>query len=608
MSVTRKYRFTDWPLRRIVSDRIPTWWIFLDTETRIATDPAVESHTFRMGWTCLWKRSAQHDTQDYTWHFWTDCDAISEYLHTTAHRTGKLIILGHNIYFDLQVIGFFSAFTRRGWKLKFLYNSHSAFILKAIRGKDTIFALSTTNWFDERLEDLGPLVGKPKLKVDFTRSSFQELKTYCRRDVEILTLIMRYYLEFISHHHLGKFSLTKASQAFTAYRYRFLQGKIRIHRDETVTELERSAFMGGRCECFFVGQPSGGPFVCLDVNSMYPFVMSRYRYPQSLVDYWENLSPADPGRYLDKFCVVSQVALSTPEPAFAVRQGDKLVFPVGEFDAYLCTEALRYALKKGYVQHIYKLAIYRSADLFSGYVNYFHPVREGYRRDKNKIMDLLCKYMENSLYGKWGQRQPFEIREEYSGEHEYFRDEILDMVTGEMITHTWLMNTHIVRYGSMEANNSFAGIAAHITENARMLLWSIIQSVGLERVLYCDTDSIIMRKEDLKYLSWKVDAYALGALKLQHTWSDLFIGGAKYYVTPDNRHIKGIPSDAVEIAPGVYEFYYWPQITYHLRHGITVGYHRRKIRRVVNLNYDKGIVHPNGRVTPLEFYPQQLPF
>ncbi|GAH94157.1 unnamed protein product, partial [marine sediment metagenome] len=82
-----------------------------------------------------------------------------------------------------------------------------------------------------------------------------------------------------------KFSITKASQAFCAYRFRFMDHKIYIHNDVTVQNLERSAYIGGRVECFRLGKIPGKQFVSMDINSMYPFVMKAEKYPYELVSY-----------------------------------------------------------------------------------------------------------------------------------------------------------------------------------------------------------------------------------------------------------------------------------------------------------------------------------
>jgi len=594
-------------LNPLINTQIPVNWLFLDTETKTSRKGNSEIHVFRLGWICLWTRKQKDTQKTYTWTYFENRTEFNKYIEKTAALSGKLIIIGHNIYFDLQVSGFFYYFTHRKWQLDFLYDRSSTFILKCHKDKKYIVALSSTNWFDQSLSRLGKLIGVEKMEVDFEKCTQDELKIYCRRDVEILVKIMKYYTEFIRNHRLGRFSFTKASQAFSAYRFAFMKLPIMIHREKNVIELERQSYMGGRTECFQMGKVSGGPFVTLDINSMYSYVMKNYEYPYKLSEYVLSPSVERIKQTLKKFCVTAQVEIITPEPVFAVRYNKKIVFPTGHFCAYLSSRGLKYAIDRGYVKSIERVAIYRRRDLFSTYVDYFHGVRSKYKKKDNEIMELLCKYMQNSLYGKWAQKNQKEKREPARTGAKYFREEILDMVTGHSLIKTYLMNRIITQHGEEEGKNSFVAIAAHVSENARLLLWDIIKAIGPERVLYCDTDSIKIRKSDLKYVNYPLHADHLGHLKIENESSDLFIGGLKYYVTEKNRHIKGIPLSAKEVERGVYEFLSWPKMTYHLRREIITSYHRVPIKRRINLNYDKGIVMNDGKVIPFCFSRSDLP-
>jgi hypothetical protein len=595
------YPVKDKKLAGLTDNYIPQHFLFFDTETKQSEDGIIESHEFDMAWTCYWNSQYKGEKDEYVYYYWENPDEMCNYMHRRVQETGKLIILGHNVYFDLQVCGFFKYFSDKGYKLSFIYDQASSFILKVRLGGKDVICLSTTNWFDQPLRDLGEIVGLKKLDVDFKKSTREEIKVYCRRDVEILTKIIGYYIDFIKEHNLGKFSYTKASQAFTAYRYRFMTEKIRIHSNSEVVELERYAYMGGRTEAFYIGECKGGPFQTLDINSMYPYVMTMYEYPRHLVDYRSKATTQQLKKLLERFLCIAEIELTTEIPAYAYRYNKKTVFPVGTFKTVLSTEGLKLALSRNEINKIYRISIYEKGNLFNEYVNYFHKLRYKYKDENNNIMVLLCKYFENSLYGKFGQKYSIEKKFENTNNHDYYREEIWDATNKRNVIRTWIMNTLVEKYGEKEGKYSFVAVAAHVTENARLLLWNIIDSIGKERVLYCDTDSIKIRTSDLKYLNYPIEPGVLGALKVEDQTNELFIGGSKFYITEHNRKIKGIPRTAEEIEPGIFEFYIWPKMTYHLRQGVIAGYDRKKIRRRININYDKGIVMKNGKVNPHRF-------
>ncbi|GAH63209.1 unnamed protein product, partial [marine sediment metagenome] len=264
-----------------------------------------------------------------------------------------------------------------------------------------------------------------------------------------------------------------------------------------VIDLEREAYIGGRCECFYLGKIPGGPFVTLDVNAMYPTVMKNNKYPWKLAGYYENKKPEFFTSKLINLLIIAEIEVDTPDPVFAVKLKGKTIFPVGKFNCFVTTAGFKYGLKRRYITKVIKASVYMKADLFSGYVDYFHDMRIKFKSEGNEMFLLLCKYMHNSLYGKFGQMKIVSEFEDFDNGGEYTREDVYSMITGKMVTITHLMNQRLIQYQEGEGENSNVAIAAHITENARFVLWDLMKKAGLKNVLYCDTDSIKIREKHL---------------------------------------------------------------------------------------------------------------
>jgi len=216
-------------------------------------------------------------------------------------------------------------------------------------------------------------------------------------------------------------------------------------------------------------------------------------------------------------------------------------------------------------------------------------------------MELLCKYMHNSLYGKFGQLKILSDIDDFDNGYEYYREDIFNMITGRTHTHTYLMNQRIIQYPEGEGEFSNVAIAAHITENARFYLWDIIESIGRSKVLYCDTDSVKLRKRHIAPVKGLIDPDTLGALKIEDESETLILEGAKNYRTECKRKIKGIPLKALEIRPGVFQFISFVRQVSHLRTGQITGAQVKTITRTLKHRYDKGEILANGKVIPLHF-------
>jgi len=597
----KKYGFKQRLFDTLKSRNIPRIMLFTDTETHIEVEDAGEVHKFTLGWVFAWNSSEEPVQKNVQEEFFGDAGKYCNYFELMAQEYKTLTIYGHNIFFDLQCAGFFEHFTRAGWSLDWVYDKGLTYILRIVKSEKKIMILSTTNYFACTLAELGDTIGLEKKEIIFRTCSLNTLKKYCFRDTEIVMHGVWHYIQFVKENDLGRMALTKSSQAMTAYRTRFMDKKIFLHSEEQSFDLERQAYMGGRTEAYRIGKVSGENFLVLDINGMYPHVMQKYKYPSKLVSTMEGGKMADYTSWLGGFGMIAEVDLDTPEPAFAVRLNKKLIFPTGEFRTFLCSEGLKYAVKKGYVKNILRASLYLMDDLFSDYVAYFQELRTNYNSQDNKVMVKLCKYMHNCLYGKWGEREIItEMSDDNSGEP-YLHREIWDSRDGGWWSETHLMNKIVMTHPGGEGHHSFPAIAAHVTENARMELWKHIKSIGKNNVLYTDTDSIIINAADIDKVNVKLIGTELGAFKIQNCFAGLQIDGVKNYRTGENRHIKGIPEKAVETAPGVFAYDSFQSQTACLKAGQISGIKITPVTRRLTHSYDKGQVDAEGRVSPYHF-------
>ena len=577
----------------------PQSLLFFDTETKQRTKGNEVHHRMSMAWSCYVERRPGRANDTEVWNFWESTYQLNKYIDHLARDKRRLWIFGHNIFFDLQCSDYFHYFTRWGWLLNFWYDSAMTYILSISKAKRKITCLSTTNYFPYALADLGALLGIPKGEIDFENADFETVKAYCRRDVEIIKAAIEYYLRFIDQNDLGAFKMTRASQAMAAFRHRFMLNKILVHRDTEMSDFERKAYHGGRVECYHIGKVKGGPFVSLDVNSMYPYVMRSRSYPVKLLGVYAYPSMDLIKDALQSRCVVAHCRIRTDEPAYAVVRFKKVIFPVGTFLAYLCSEGLRHALDAGHLHDVEKIAIYEKGHIFSAYVDYFNSLKIEYEKDGNMIMRRLAKDMNNSLYGKWAQKAP--LYEEYDDItfDGYYREETLDAVTGQTEILTKLFNKQIVQFGSETSKMSFVAISAHVTEYARFHLWRLIKAIGVDRVLYCDTDSVKIRKRDLPQVKAKIDQYELGALKVEDEAEKLILHGPKDYEMGDIIKIKGVPKRAILTEAGNYAYTHFPRQDTHLRKQITRYFITTPMEKTLKRTYTKGKVLKSGKVIPI---------
>lgn len=582
--------------------QMPSRCLFLDTETNQKETDFEIYHTMKMCWVCYALRKPKIGYTKKEWKYFEDTKLLWEYIEILALQGPDLYIFGHNIFFDLQSSGFFKYFTSWGWVLDFTYLKGLTYILTLKKNKRRLKILSTTNFFNFGLKDIGKMVGLAKGEVDFQTSSNEELSEYCKRDVEILVEAMSQYFSFLEANNLGNFGLTKSSQAMIAYRHRFMRQKIGIHEEEDVIALERRAYTGGRVEAFRLGKVEGSPFISLDINSMYPYVMRQNPCPIRLVGVVENAELQHTYELLSAFCIIADVRLKTDQPIYPKRHKNKLIFPVGVFHTTLCTAALKEALIRNHVLSIQKLAIYEKSNIFREYVDFFYNLKLKYGEEKNYVYRTMTKFFLNSLYGKFGQKQPIITTKRDITYDGYYRKETINLQTGETEVVTKLLNMLIIQYGEKSAKNSMVAIAAHITEYSRMLLWSIMEGIGVDKVLYVDTDSVKIRKEHLTDVKHEIDNEKLGALKPEYEFSNFTIYGCKDYEMDQEKVLKGVPKSADLLNEQQYHYKMWTNQATHLRREVMDYYIVKKMKKTLKREYDKGKVEKSGKVKPFVLY------
>jgi hypothetical protein len=469
------------------------------------------------------------------------------------------------------------------------------------KDNSSIKLISTTNYFDVSLESLGRDIGLEKMKVDFDTVTDDKLKVYCRRDVEILKVSLLKYMDFCRQHDTGRFSMTRASQSFAAFRHRFMNQEIRIHEDHRAKLLEREGYFGGRVEAFQLGKIKGGPFLFLDVNSMYPHVMRENIFPVQLLAYGADSSDFRWHDFLDHSCLMAEVELDTSDPLYAVRSNNKVIFPVGRFVTVLSTESLKTAITRGHLLEVKRWAAYQGATIFKEYVDYFYPLKAKYKAEGNPLYTRIVKLFLNSLYGKFGSRAPIMDMEDCEGFTGVSREYVLDATTGERWIEYAIMGTLVRIYGEEDTKQTFVAIAAHVTDYARCLLARIIEGIGWEHVLYCDTDSVVIRKKDLPRLKHPLSSDKLGDLSVDKETSSLEIFGCKDYQTDMGRKTKGLPASALSLGDNRYRYLQFDRFVTHQREGIESGVRTHWQEKRLSGIYDKGTIDPGGRVSPFHF-------
>lgn len=579
---------------------IPSNVIWTDTETKPHIDQkGVTRHRLWFGWACYQRSRAQLDWCAPVWRRYTRAREFWEWVSSLARPRTVLYIFCHNTNFDLPVLRTFKLPMQMGWVLTRAVIDGPPTIITMRKGSATIKLLDTLNFWRVSLKELGKAIGVAKLPMPSSYSDPEMWDQYARQDVEVIRRALLEWWGYLADQDMGGFAPTLAGQAMRTWRHRYMRHRVLIDDNELALRLSRAAYLGGRNECFRHGRIEG-PIYYLDINSMYPSVMRGNPYPVELF----GVDRRNPERTWDKFspthAAVGRVKLSCQERLYPLVLNGRLCFPVGEFWATLAGPELRYAVTHGHVTSWESVAVYHQAEIFTEFIDELYKLRLRYKAEGNEVYAYFIKILMNSLYGKFGQRGMVweeSGRTEDEGSKSWVE---YDVITRRIKRCRQLAGLIQTKSEEGEARESFPAIAAYVTSYARMALYRLMQRVGMENTLYCDTDGVFVTQEGYERVRAELSPVNLGAAKLEHTAPYVVIRGLKDYNLGGKVKVKGVKANAHWLTDSEVLQEQWSGLTGQLGRGDLNNATTRTLHKKLSRQYTKGVFLPDGRVAPIE--------
>lgn len=509
-----------------------------------------------------------------------------------------LLMFAHNVGFDIRVLDLVKYFNNNLWLSEPPVINGRLFIWSLSNHGKAIKILDTANYGVQSIAQLGKDFGYDKGSVDFDNVGDTELIEYCIRDVELVVRFVTEFISFCTTNKLGELQVSLASQSLYSFRTRFLSKDIELHNDKVATALERSAYHGGRVECFRLGKLPSEDYYYLDINSMYPYIMLTMELPSKLLGLQSEI-PVDylRGR-LNRYYAIADVSLNSVTNAYPYIHNKLLVFPTGVFRATLHNEELRIALNNGDITKIHSCAVYDKEILFDKYVKFFYNIKRKATKEHNVSWRLISKLFMNSLYGKFGQSGVDRQIIGHLANKETWRVTAHDHTEGIRFQEIAWNGTVYREIKQGESYISFPALAGAITAEARCYLFSLIQKANPDNVVYTDTDSLIVNKQGYDNLLSELDDFELGKLKLEHVSNDVTLFNCKDYEFGDIHKTKGIPTKATRISKDVWQYLQFEGFSAWLSGEMDKGAKGKISTRTRRATYQKGYVSASGYISP----------
>lgn len=360
-------------------------------------------------------------------------------------------------------------------------------------------------------------------------------------------------LEWIERENLGSFKPTGSGQSYAAFRRRFMPIKPLVHDSEGLLAIERRAMWTGRAEAWRHGHLTEGPYYEYDLQTAYAAIAATCDVPSVyesvITNHGGNLNVKIGGQRTSLY----HVRVATDIPVIPIARADRILWPIGRFDAWLWEPEYNLAHKYATIETIYGVHVYRTAPTLRPFAQWVLDRLEAGESSDTRIIQKVVKHWTRCMIGRLSMRyrkwEKFGTVEDPDLALVTYIDIDEDTSTDLLcVGHDRLLLTDVI-----ESADSLPQITGWIMSECRRRLWELMRAAGLEHVVYVDTDSIIVDNH------WA--ATALLNVATEYGWpiarkgeyGSLTIEGPRNISVDQTRRTAGIPLSATRVGSSHYE-------------------------------------------------------
>lgn len=564
------------------SEWSPPTVIFLDTETKSDGGDPVEILSLRLWVAALFDRRIVRQNKRFAELGYGKTDMeLARWIDGQFVGRRTIWLYAHNLSFDAITTRLPESMLALGWSLASFSTFGKSPWFKFRRGTKSLTVTDSWSWLPQALRTIGDGIGHNKGQLPADDASEEDWLRYCCNDVDVLQRAVLELMQWWDDNKLGHWSSSGAATGFNAMRH-MCQGKqIVIDPDPEARAFERESIYGGRRDATRHGPVIGGPFVHIDFAMAHATCAANLPLPIRRHASFTGLDIAD--KWLDEkyWGIVARVTINTDRPYYPVRWEREVVYPVGRFKTVLCGPDILEARRRGHLEAIGPGYWHRLGNTLQPWGKWIISVATGQDRSAPYVARVAAKAWSRSAPGKfashtsterpygdsWG--QGWQVQDAWSVERRR-RATIVD--TGK---------ERKLIIGDLDADQSYPAVFAWLESLTRVRLSRILEYVGEDAWVQCDTDGAIldMRKVPHTSVEQALIAYCAGNPALEaellgrdladmtwplvarpkETYRAMDIAGPQQMFFGGRYKLSGIPNGSEQVFPRVFRGTVWPK-------------------------------------------------
>lgn len=597
--------------------------VVFDTETTTAADDDGADLNLRCWTMCMVRRDVKPGRpRVVSWWDGLHGHELASVLDKTVTTTSAHWAFAHNLGFDLTTTRLPEHLTELGWEWTQGTVTAASPWMRWSKGNRGLTLADSFSHLPTSVERIGEQLGMPKLRRPADDAPLDEWLRYCRRDVEIIVAALVQLLDWWDAEQLGSFSVTGAQTGWNAMRHRKPSPDVHIDVDTEPRDFARAASYGGRRQVWRVGDLVGGPWAEIDMALAHAHICRDELLPVATLGWLESVPPKHPVWTDGRVGLIADCTVRTEEARWPLWTDAGVLYPVGEFRTRLAWPELQEARRRGELVDVGRalaLALGRPMETWAAWV-----IAELASPPTPATVGpwLAMKGWSRATVGKWASRSAREVLNA-AADGPGFRVEAGFYQHPDVPAWTVSLGGRCrVFVRDQDADDAFPAVYAFVCSYQRLALDRLVEMVGREHVVQCNTDSVVCEARNALYAAEDtddplpglldalrgpgVDSAALPPLAVKALADHLRIRTPEHWVLGDGEHqrrrLASVPRGAVETDPWVFAGDVWPGLPQQLQIGRRETF--RLQHRTVDLSGARplGWVDVLGRVLPPRFH------
>lgn len=553
-----------------VSSRVPRRWVFLDTEAHRSPAAGGEEQTWRLGVTCAVKwREVSGTWTPFELVRHTEPAAMWAAIADFARVDARTVVVAHNIAYDLRISAGLDWLTANGWTVDRPTFTAETVSLEAVNGRRRLVLVDSLSLFPTGLARIGELVGIPKPALPDEDDSDAAWWHRCETDVRVLATAYMAVVDWLRRGDLGGWARTGAGIGWHTLLRRHLTERVLVHAQPETREVEAKSMYAGRAEVWRHGRLSGGPWWEWDYEMAYGRVMATSSLPAALLGEVRGVSLDAMLSRQGTLAHLVEAEVTQAVPVLPWRDATGICWPVGTLEGWWWAGELELARRHGATVRVRRALRYRASPWLASWATWAMDLVRDTSTPEARVIGLAAKAWTRSVPGRTAMSyKAWELAGDAWVPGVGYMP-LLDFDTGARGAALTLGARRWEAWRSEWWGQALPQVLSAVMSETRVRLWEAMTTAGLDHVVYCDTDALIVDGAGNDRLAAAVAAGELPGLRVKghhlalEPMAPQLIEGTTY------RRLAGIPRGARRTGDNTYTAEVWEGITSGLAHGHT---------------------------------------